>query len=117
MAAGVVALRSAAAVAQAQAPAAEVPVPAAARAAAAVRAATKLRVRLSAPGSIRVSIRRLSRHGSLGQARTVRRAARSVHALRLAARGMRAGRYRIAVVASDPAGRASKSKKINLRVR
>ena len=81
------------------------------------QAATKLRVRLSAPGSIRVSIRRLSRHGSLGQARTVRRAARSVHALRLAARGMRAGRYRIAVVASDPAGRASKSKKINLRVR
>ena len=78
---------------------------------------TKLRIKLSAPARVTARIRRLRRRASARTVRTTKLAAGTTHAVRVRARRLGAGRYRIVVVATDAAGRRLHSKTIGLRVR
>jgi hypothetical protein len=79
---------------------------------------TKLRLRLGRPARVAIVVQRLRKGRRPDRVRTLRRRQVGLHkALRIRAKGLRAGRYRIVVRATDATGLRSAPVRIKLRVR
>jgi hypothetical protein len=80
-------------------------------------ASAKLRLRLGRPAKVTVRVQRL-RKGNAKRVRTMAlRKVKRHKALRIRARGLKAGRYRLLVIATDRAGARSVPMRLVLRVR
>jgi hypothetical protein len=79
---------------------------------------TKLRMRLGRPAKVTVAVQRVRKGAKPKRARRVALKKVRLHkAVRLRARGLRAGRYRVVVRAKDASGQASAPIRLRLRVR
>ena len=78
----------------------------------------KLRLRLGRPAKLSVRVQRVRKGGKVRRVRSLARKKVMQHkALRIRARGLRAGRYRLRIVATDATGARSAVAVLRLRVR
>jgi hypothetical protein len=79
---------------------------------------TKLRLRLGRPARVSIRVQRLRKGGHVHRVRTLAlRKVRFHKARRIRAAGLKAGRYRVVVQATDRSGARSAPKRLKLRVR
>jgi hypothetical protein len=78
----------------------------------------KLRLRLGRPAKLSVRVQRVRKGGKARRVRSLARRKVLQHkALRIRARGLKAGRYRVRIVATDATGARSAVAVLKLRVR